>query len=112
MQIPSYFLIAARLYPLLAQAQAQAQGSASNFINAISYIIYILMVVGFVWGIIKCIGGFAGMRGGGGMDSMMEIVGGVGIALAPWIMYLVFNNILGGSIAPNPNSIKALPPGQ
>jgi hypothetical protein len=104
MQIPSYFLIAAQIAPIL----AQSGGGSGNFSGAISYIIYILMVVGFVWGIIKCIGGFAGMRGGGGMDSMMEIVGGVGIALAPWIMYLVFNNILGGNIAVDPGSIKAL----
>ena len=96
MTTPANLLVfSLRVLPL-----AQASGG-TDLSTAFSYVVYILMLIGFVWGVIKCISGFASMRGGGGMDGMMEIVGGVGIAAAPIVMKVVFDKLCpGASVSP------------
>ena len=101
----SLLIFTFRAHNMLAVSPMLAQ-SAGGLKESFQYVVYILMMIGLVWGVIKCISGFASMRGGGGMDGMMEIVGGIGIAAAPIIMNAVFSKLCPAVGEMNPTAIQ------
>jgi len=94
--------IAFRFQPLVAEAAA-----SNKMTTGFSYIIYVMMLAGMVWGVQRAMAGFGEMDGHGGMDGMIKVGSGVGIALAPWIIYFIFKNIF-PQAAIDPSTIQSL----
>jgi len=66
-------------------------------------ILWVLMAIGFIWGVVKVMQGGAAISRG--EEGKMDIVGGLIIAAAPIIMYVVFQKLGMTGAAVDPTTI-------
>lgn len=77
--------------------------AAADLKQAFTYILGILMMIGFIWGVLKVKAGWAAIDRG--EEGGMKILGGVGILLSPIIMFYVAQKMGLTSIAIDPGSL-------
>lgn len=63
----------------------------NNFMDFLSIILKIVMAVMFLWGVVKIAYGFYNIKQG--EAGMSDIMGGAGMATAPFLMYAVYEKL-------------------
>ncbi|MDZ4817317.1 MAG: hypothetical protein SGI71_13795 [Verrucomicrobiota bacterium] len=76
---------------------------AGDLKQIFSAILWLIMAVAFIWGVVKVIQGAASINRG--EEGAMNIVGGLLMAAAPFIMFFVFTKMGLGGAAVDPSSI-------
>lgn len=63
----------------------------NEFMDYLSVILKIVMAIMFLWGVIKIAYGFYNIKQG--ESGMSDIIGGAGMAVAPFLMYAVYEKL-------------------
>lgn len=69
----------------------------NQFMDYLAVILKIVMAIMFLWGVIKIAYGFYNIKQG--ESGMSDIIGGAGMATAPFLMYAVYEKLGMGSSA-------------
>ncbi len=63
----------------------------NDFMNFLSVILKIVMAIMFLWGVVKIAYGFYNIKQG--ENGMSDIIGGAGMAVAPFLMNAVYEKL-------------------